>query len=155
MSAIPWKIGGAQWLPDLNAAELRYGLPIDLLARMAFQECSWRPGVIDGTIVSSAGALGILQLMPRFFTTVRVPVPFAPADTLAQIAQSGEFLAALHHTFNDWQISLCAYNWGQGDVEHAYAMDADQYELKDMPIETQNYVRKICADVPTPGVLLS
>lgn len=155
MSTPSWKVGGEGWLSALAAAEASHGLPVDLLARMAFQECSWRQGVIDGTIVSPAGALGILQLMPRFFTTVRVPVPFASTDTLLQIAEAVTLLAALHRTFNDWQVALAAYNWGQGDVEHAYAMDADQYELKDMPTETRNYVTQICADVPVTGVLLA
>ncbi len=150
-----WMNGGQQWLPDINAAELRYGIPMNLLARCAFQECSWRDGVVIGMIPSSAGALGILQLMPRWFPSVRVPVPFTRNDTLAQIAEAGELLAGLHRTFGDWQLAVAAYNWGQGDVEHAYAMDADQYKLADMPTQTQNYVREVFADVPQPGVLLT
>ncbi len=150
-----WKVGGEQWLPLLESAETQHGIPTDLLARCAFQECSWIPAQIDGTQPSSAGALGILQLMPQFFASVRVPVPFTVADTAAQIQEGAQLLAALYARFADWQVAVAAYNWGSGNVHHEWAMDADEYVLADMPPQTQNYVHKVFADVSLPGALLT
>jgi soluble lytic murein transglycosylase-like protein len=153
---VSWMSAGAgpQWLPALGAAEDKYKIPRNLLARVAFEESSFRPGVIDGTIPSSVGALGILQLMPQFFPSVRVPVPFTNLDTLSQIDQGATLLASLFVRFNDWQVALAAYNWGGGDVHHEYTRDADQYVLADMPPQTQNYVKQIVADVSVPGALV-
>src|SRR5882724_2244403 len=75
---------GPQWVPLINTAEGQYGIPQNLLARMAYQESHFRPDVIDGSKASKAGALGILQLMPKYFATVRVARPFTPSDTGAQ-----------------------------------------------------------------------
>ena len=138
---------GPKWLPVLNNAEARYKIPTDLLARVAYQESRFRSDIISGAIVSPAGAVGIMQLMPQFF-------PSAGINPATDIDSAGCMLANLHVRFGDWQIALAAYNWGGGDVHHAAMMDAGKYELKDMPQETQNYVTQIVADVPIQGVLV-
>lgn len=138
---------GPKWLPVLNAVEVQYSIPANLLARMAYQESSFRPGVISGLIKSKPGAVGIMQLMPQFF-------PGAGVDPATDIMRAGKFLSSLHSRFSDWQVAVAAYNWGGGNVHHEYTTDADQYELQHMPIETQNYVKKVFADVPLMGALL-
>jgi soluble lytic murein transglycosylase-like protein len=149
-----WKSGGDQWLPLLAAAEVKCRIPTDLLARIAFQECSWRPSVISGAIVSSVGALGIMQLMPQFYSTVNVPKPFTKDDTTAQINQAAQFLASLYRRFNDWQEAVAAYNWGAGNEHHSF-VEHGSYILADMPIQTQNYVKNVFTDVPLQGALLT
>jgi soluble lytic murein transglycosylase-like protein len=145
---------GPQWMPTLNAAETLLEIPTNLLARCAFQESTFRHEVILGLIPSSCGALGILQLMPRFFSSVLVPVPFTPENITAQISESAAFLASLYTRFSDWQVAVAAYNWGGGDVHHEYVLDHNKYVLSDMPTQTQNYVRKVFSDVPLAGALL-
>ena len=85
-----WKnVGeGPQWIPALNAAEVQYGLPTDLLARIAYQESHFRTDIITGATPSPAGALGLMQMMPQYFDSVRVPRPFTPDDTANQINQA-------------------------------------------------------------------
>src|SRR6185312_5080436 len=70
LGLVAWKsVGeGSTWVPVLNQVEQQYGLPEDLLARVAYQESSFREGVIRGTTASSAGALGIMQLEPAYFS---------------------------------------------------------------------------------------
>lgn len=145
---------GPIWMPALNAAEDRFGIPANLLARVAYEESTFRPGVINGVIPSSVGALGLMQLMPQFFASVRAEIPFSTINTRAQIAQSGELLSSLHQRFSDWQVALAAYNWGGGNVHHEYAKDADKYILVDMPDQTQKYVKEIIGDVPLMGALI-
>lgn len=145
-----WKNAGqAQvYLAALNSAELEYRIPTDLLARIAYQESSFRPDVISGAVKSSAGCVGLMQLNPVYF-------PEAGHSAIDDITSAAKLLVSLFARFNDWQVSLAAYNWGGGNVHHEYAVDADRYVLADMPIQTQNYVRQVFADVPLQGALLS
>ncbi len=138
---------GPIWMPELTIAENEFGIPSHLLARVAFEESSFRAEVIDGTVSSKAGCVGIMQLNPVYF-------PGAGVSAEQDIERAAAFLAGLYARFSDWQVALAAYNWGGGNVHHEFALNADRYILADMPMETQNYVRQICADVPVPGVLL-
>lgn len=151
-----WKSTGmaALWLPSLAAAEIRYHIPKDLLARMAFEESSFRAGVINGAIPSEDGALGIMQMLPQYFASVRAPKPFALAVTQAQILEAANFVASLYKRFGDWTEVVAAYNWGAGNEHHSF-IEHGSYRLADMPIQTQNYVRQIFADVPIQGALLT
>lgn len=133
---------GRKWAPVLAAAEQKYALPAGLLSRQAAEESSFSPAVIYGTEASSAGALGILQLEPAYFSSVNVPVPFTDADVTAQIEQAAAEDARLYQHFGDWGTALAAYNWGEGDVDHYLANGGT------LPPETSKYVAQILADVP-------
>lgn len=131
---------GSTWVPVLNAAEQQYGLPQDLLARVAYQESHFRESIIRGTQASPAGALGIMQLEPAYFSSVRVPVPFSDSDVRAQIDEAAQQLQSLYGEFGDWSLALAAYNAGAGNVR--------KYGGIPPFTETQNYVAQITADVP-------
>lgn len=139
---------GPQWIPVINAAENQTGLPPNLLARMAYQESHFRPEIIDGTQASSAGALGILQLMPQYFASVRVPRPFSAADTAAQIQEAAQLLWNLYRHYQDWGLAVAAYNDGQGNV------DAYVAGTRALPAETVSYVSQVLADVPLSGATM-
>lgn len=133
---------GKKWAPALAAAEKKYGLPPGLLSRQAYEESGFQTDVINGTEPSSAGALGILQLMPQYYPQVNVPVPFTDADVLAQIDAAAATDAANYQTFGSWPLALAAYNAGAGAVQ------ASGGNLSLLPQQTQNYVAQITADVP-------
>lgn len=143
LGLIDWKsVGsGPQWVPVLNQAEQQYGLPADLLARVAYQESSFRESVIRGTTASPAGALGMMQMMPQYFSSVRAPVPFSDDAVRAQISQAAQQLSSLYRQFGDWELALAAYNAGAGNVQ--------KYGGIPPFAETQNYVAQISADVPS------
>lgn len=138
---------GPVWVPVINQAEAAAGIPANLLARMAYEESHFRPDVIDGTTASSAGALGILQLMPQYFSTVQVPTPFSTQDTMAQITQAAGQLASLYDEFSDWTLAVAAYDAGATTVKN-YINGAGT-----LPAETSAYVADVIADVPVPGTL--
>lgn len=138
---------GPLWMLILNACEEEYGIPHNLLARVADQESHFRPDVIAGDVPSKVGCLGIMQLNPQYF-------PQAGQDPTADIHSAGALLKSLFERFGDWQVALAAYNWGGGNVHHQWVSDGDKYVLADCPQETQNYVKQIVADVPVPGVLV-
>lgn len=138
---------GPVWVPVINQSESANGIPSNLLAAMAYQESHFRPDIIDGSTPSSAGALGILQLMPQYFSTVQVPTPFTAADTTAQISQAAQQLAALYATFNDWTLAVAAYNAGATTVKNYLAGS------QPLPLETQAYVANVLGNVPVQGAL--
>lgn len=137
-----WKGGGAAYLPELNAAEDDFGIPRDLLARVAFQECSWRAEVISGAVKSAAGAVGMMQLMPRFF-------PNAGLDWHQDIRTAAQLLQANYRRFNDWQLAVAAYNDGGGNIDQWVKGE------RALPQETEDYVADVCADVPVEGRILA
>lgn len=131
---------GPQWVPYLNQVEAQMGLPPDLLARVAYQESSFKDAVIRGTQRSSAGALGMMQMLPQYFASVNVPTPFTDADVQAQIQESAQQLLTLYNDTGSWSLALAAYNAGLGNVQKYGG-------IPPFP-ETQNYVANITADVP-------
>lgn len=132
---------GPIWMPALNAAEVQYGIPINLLARIAYQESHFRTDVISGATASPAGALGLMQLMPQFHTSVRVPRPFQTSDTLAQIQQAAQDLLTDYNALQDWSQAVAAYNAGLATIQNGTASAANV-------AATAKYVAQILADVP-------
>ena len=81
-----------------------------------------------------------MQLMPQYFTSVQVPVPFNSNDTAAQIEQAAQFLASNYSQLGDWTLATAAYNAGVAAVKSAGGIPPYS--------ETQKYVAQIAADVP-------
>jgi soluble lytic murein transglycosylase-like protein len=142
-STIGWKNAGdgPLWVPALNAAEVQFGIPADLLARIAYQESHFRTDIISGVEPSPAGALGLMQLMPQYFASVRVPRPFSASDTLAQIQEAGQLLANDYASLQDWSQAVAAYNAGLSTIQKGNASAANK-------AGTAAYVAQILADIP-------
>jgi len=137
-----WKSAGEgpTWLPVLNQAEEVYSLPHDLLARQAYQESSFIENVIRGIKKSSAGALGIMQLMPQYYEEVQIATPFSDSDVSAQISRAAQVMQTNYNQLGDWGLALAAYNAGLGNVQKYGG-------IPPFP-ETQTYVANILSDVP-------
>jgi soluble lytic murein transglycosylase-like protein len=123
------------YLAAIAAAESRYGLPTNLLARLLHQESRFRPDIITGKTKSPAGAVGIAQFMPATAKELGVN----PLDPFASIDAAGRYLQKLYARFNSWPEALAAYNWGQGNVSRK--------GLDKAPLETRNYFSQILADL--------
>ena len=118
----------------IAAAELREGLPHDLLARLLWQESHYRPEIINGSVASPAGALGIAQIVPRWHPGVD------PLDPFASIDYAARYLRDLRRQTGSWKMALAAYNWGIGNLlGKGWNM---------APLETRNYVADISGDLP-------
>lgn len=134
---------GPQWVPIIQQIEVDYGLPPNLLARIAYQESRFRPEVIDGTYANpSSGALGMMQMLPLYFDSVRAPIPFSEDDVLAQIEQAAQLLTQLYAHFHDWSLAIAAYNDGQTNIDNVLA------GTHALPQQTRDYVSQVLADVP-------
>ena len=125
----------------INEAEKANGLPNNLLGRVAYQESRFRQDIISGETVSSAGAQGLMQIVPRWHPNVD------PLDPFDSIKYSAKYLKKLHSMFGSWDKALAAYNWGMGNLRKAIAQYGDGW-INYAPKETQNYVKEITADIP-------
>ena len=129
------------YLPALHAAEIRHGIPLDLLARIAYQESHFRFDIVSGAVRSPAGAVGLMQLEPSDF-------PGAGASWLADIETAARLLSGLHERFQDWQVAVAAYNDGCGNI------DMWLKGQRALPLETENYVHQVASDVGLPGSIV-
>lgn len=142
MNAWESSSNGRKWQLALSNAEKLYNIPAGLLSRIAYQESHFVQSIIDGTQPSPAGALGMMQLLPRYFDTVQRPTPFSDQDTQDQVIQAAQLLSNLYTHFGDWTAATAAYNAGQKTISDVIA---GTYQ---MPAETANYIAQISADLP-------
>lgn len=124
--------GSVQKSTDLDAAFEKaaqaYGVPVNLLKAVAKAESGFDPDV-----VSSAGAQGIMQLMPGTARSLGVSDPF---DAEQNIMGGAKYLSQLLRQFNgDTTLAVAAYNAGPGSVT--------KYGGVPPYAETQNYVQKV------------
>lgn len=134
-SSTRWQVPdrAAPYIERIRTAERKHGLPHNLLARVLYQESRYRDDIINGEVLSSAGAVGIAQIVPRWHPDVD------PLNVSAAIDYAGQYLAQLHRQFGSWPLALAAYNWGPGNVS---TKGPASY-----PEETRNYVAQITGDV--------
>lgn len=130
--SIPASLGvPASLTADFESASQRYGVPASLLAAVAKQESGFNPGA-----VSSAGAEGLMQLMPSTAAGLGVD-PFDPAQAVDGAAQ---LLSGYLSQYNgSVPLALAAYNAGPGAVA--------QYGGIPPYAETQAYVNDIMSSL--------
>lgn len=110
-----WPTAAEKYRPVINAASGKHSVPATLLARMLYTESRFRADIIDGTVKSTAGALGIAQFMPATAKALGVD-PLKPESAIPGAAR---YLRTLKNRFGSWRYALMAYNWGEGNVAQA------------------------------------
>ena len=133
----PWSIpaAGRKFAALFQRAEYTHGVPQHLLARMALQESAYDPKAR-----SSAGAEGIMQIVPRWHPGVN------PFDVSQAIDYAGSLMRKHFVRFGTWSKALAAYNAGPGALQNRINKHGVNW-LAHMPAETQNYVARITNDV--------
>ena len=126
---------GTPYAQLFRKAEADYGVSARLLAAVAQQESGFNPRA-----VSSAGARGLMQLMPATAQGLGVANSFDPAQAVDGAAR---LLRDLKAEFGRVDLALAAYNAGPGAV-HRYG------GIPPYP-ETQNYVRSVLAIFESQG----
>lgn len=118
----------------LQNASNSSGVPLNILQAVAFQESSYNPNA-----VSSAGAQGLMQLMPATAKSLGVSNSFDPQ----QNADAGaSYLASLYKQYGDWNTALIAYNEGPGNLQNQGPFQS-----------SQNYASSILANAGEPPTL--
>lgn len=110
-----------------EAAEL-YQLPQSFIRAVMHVESNFNP-----TVVSRAGAMGLMQLMPKTAQSMGV---FDPFDVRQNILGGARYLRILaNHFKGDLILTVAAYNAGEGAVQKYNGIPPYQ--------ETQRYVRRV------------
>ncbi len=148
---------GGRYLFHIVEEVQRRGMPAEL-ALLPFIESAFNPQAM-----SRAAASGMWQFMPatgQDFELRQNLFRDDRRDVLASTRAALDYLQRLHGLFDDWQLALAAYNWGQGNVARAIERNRraglpTTYDALRMPQETREYVPKLQAVkniVLQPGV---
>ena len=114
--------------PIINSCALEYGVDKSLVKAVIHAESGYNPSA-----VSSKGAQGLMQLMPKTAQGLKVANSLDPADN---IRGGVRYLRFLLDTFKgDVALALAAYNAGLSKVAKYGGIPPYQ--------ETRNYVAKV------------
>lgn len=126
-------------------ASQRFGIPEHWIWAVMRAESGGR-----SYAVSRAGAMGLMQIMPRTWTTLsaRFGLGPDPFDVRANILGGAAYLRMMWDRYGDIPLMLAAYNAGPGRV--------DEYRMsrRRLPVETRIYVAKIAPSLGTPAAAL-
>jgi membrane-bound lytic murein transglycosylase D len=124
---------------------LKRGVPQELMY-LAIVESK-----LKNKATSGAGAAGVWQLMPATARTLGLKVN-GKTDERRNIYQSSvaaaDYLNTLYSEFDDWLLTVAAYNCGAGNVQKAIKLSGSrefwklQYHL---PKETRDHVKRFIA----------
>ena len=155
-------IRSAEYKSLIDSVLDEYKLP-KALAYLPVIESAYLP-----TLTSRAGARGIWQFMAETAREYGLRVDWwvdERADPERSTRAAAAFIKDLYRQFNDWPLTLAAYNAGAGRVRRALdATDSrtfwDLVDAKALPAETRGYVPTfyatimIAADPPVYGFRL-
>ena len=137
VAAVPARAEGP-YQAQIAAAATRFGLDPRLIEAVIRAESGGDPRA-----VSRAGAMGLMQLMPRTWAELRErlalgPDPFSPGDN---ILAGAAYLRALHDRYGAPGF-LAAYNAGPARYEASLAG-------RSLPPETHAYVGRVTSGLAT------
>ena len=125
------------------------GMPLEI-ALLPMIESAFNP-----VAYSSAHASGIWQFIPSTGKNYGLKQNWwydGRRDVIAATGAALDYLQTLYGMFNDWELALAAYNWGEGAVQRAIernqarGLPTTYLGLSTtMPAETRNYVPKLLA----------
>ena len=140
---------GGRYKAMIERVMAEEGVPQDLIY-LAVAESGFNPRAMNPH--SHAG--GMWQFMPndKFYglaKTAYVDERFDPEKSTRAYARYMKFI---YNQLGDWYLSMAAYNWGTGNVQHAvqktgYSDFWELYRRNNMPVETKGYVPEILAAI--------
>ena len=94
----------------------------------------------NSNAVSSAGATGIMQIMPFNFAGLGITDPY---DVEQNIDGGTKMLSNLLDVYQDKKMALAAYNAGSGTLANRNINGEEDFDR--LPSETQDYIKKVSA----------
>ena len=141
-----------RWNPLVAKASKRFGVPASWLRAVMQLESGGRTMLAENRpIVSNMGAMGLMQLMPATWQTMRSQLGLGndPYDPHDNIFAAAAYLGWLKSKYG-YPSMFAAYNDGPRNLE------ARLFDARLLPAETQNYLTRITArlggtvDAPLP-----
>ncbi|RKX68890.1 hypothetical protein DRP53_09770 [candidate division WOR-3 bacterium] len=128
------------FLPSLKET----GIELPLLAALIWQESNFNPGA-----VSPAGAIGLLQIMPRTGRLIGQELSESDPDLYRadlSIRYGSYYLKKLRRELGSWLYALIGYNAGPHRVRRwtTYYPEDEEIFIELIPfVETRNYIKRI------------
>lgn len=138
----------AEYLPTIEKVLNYFELPLEL-SNLAFVESKF-----DVNVRSPQGATGLWQFMKPTAELLGLRCHFwndERKDVLRSTIAAAKYIKELHNKYDDWLLTLAAYNAGPGRVSNAIDAaggEKDFYKIARMnllPRETVNHVSKFIA----------
>lgn len=138
-----------RWQPFIDEAALRFGIPADWIARVMRAESGGHATRGGMPIRSSAGAIGLMQLMPGTWAdmTARHGLGNDPDDPRANILGGAAYLRTMHDRFG-FPALFAAYHAGP-------ARYGEHLAGRPLPSETIAYVAAVTRGLIPPDGLPS
>jgi membrane-bound lytic murein transglycosylase B len=141
-----------RWQPLVAKASRRAGVPVAWINAVMRVESGGRTMLTDTQpMVSSKGALGLMQVLPQTYQDMRAqyglgPNPFEPKDN---IGAGAGYLRWLRGKYG-YPAMFAAYNAGPGQLDDVLGGH------KPLPAETKSYVARVAAILggPSDGALI-
>lgn len=135
-----------RWRPHIDEASARFDLPAEWIERVMQAESGGRTTLGGRPIVSRAGAMGLMQLMPGTWSEMRVRLglgadPHAPRDNIL----AGTFYLRLMYDRFGYPGLFGAYNAGPARYASYLAGRSA------LPRETRSYLAATASDVSARG----
>lgn len=127
-----------RWQPIIAEAATRFALPADWIARVMEAESGGQTTLNDQPIKSKAGAMGLMQVMPDTYETMRVTYRLGadPYDPHDNILAGAAYLRLLYQRYG-YPNLFAAYNAGPA------RFDDFLYRDRSLPAETTAYIARV------------
>lgn len=137
----------AQWRGHIEEASERFGIPVDWIERVMRAESGGRTTYRGAPVTSSAGAMGLMQLMPGTWKDMRSRLglgndPHHPRDNIL----AGTFYLRLMYERFGHPGMFAAYN--AGPARYAAYLEG----RGGLPGETVAYLKKVAGEPALPAV---
>ena len=139
------KAKSASFFTVIDTVMVQYNLPVELKYLAVIES------KLDNRIVSGAGAAGLWQLMPSAARSFGLKVNGKNDErrnTYKSTVAAAKCLIYLHNIFDDWLLTLAAYNSGPARVLSAIKKSGSRnfwVLQKYLPLETRKHVKKFIA----------
>lgn len=115
--------------PLIRRAEIKYGIPEDMLFRLIKTESNFNPNAYN----AGSGAIGLGQFVLKWHPNITRDQALNPDFA---IDYAGKYLSSLAKQLKgDWKSAVAAYNWGIGNLQ--------KQGIANAPLETVNYIKKV------------